>query len=260
MKYPKLTILLGVILLAALWVLIAGWEPAREDAGIAPLSSQPGQGPVFVIGGTRATGLEVVRILRTRGDQVTVLAREGSDASVAEALGARIVRGDAMQPEDLVAAFATDNYRAVISTLGGGVSGPGRPDFEGNRNAVDAARAAGIRRFLLISTIGAGESFDAAPFIARRFLAEVIVDKTRAEDFLKASGLGYTIIRPGGLLNHPSEGKSFLTPDTRAMSWIGRADLARLTVRALDDPRAIDQVFHAHDPNRTRFWSMFGGR
>ncbi|MCC5794716.1 MAG: SDR family oxidoreductase [Chromatiales bacterium] len=260
MRYPKLTVFLAIVVIIVAWILISGHEPARENAGLAPMSGQPGEGPVFVIGGTRGTGLEIVRILRERGENVAILAREGSSTAAAEALGARIVRGDAMNPPDLQAALADGGYRAVISTLGGGVRGGPRPDFEGNRNAVDAARAAGIRRFVLVTVIGAGESYRAAPFIARRFLAEVIVDKTRAEDFLKTSGLDYTIIRPGGLLNHPAEARSFLTPDTRAMSWIGRQDLARLTVQALDDPAAVDQVYHAHDPDRTRFWAMFSGR
>jgi len=261
MRYRIVGILLGIILLVVAWVLIAGHEPQREDAGLAPMAASAGDGAVFVIGGTRATGLEIVRILRDRGEEVAVLARPGSDTAAAERLGARIVRGDAMQPDELRAALANGPYRAVISTLGGGARGGGpRPDYEGNRNAVDAAREAGVRRFLLVTVIGAAESHKAAPFMARRFLAEVIVDKTRAEQHLKTSGLDYTIIRPGGLLNNPAEAEAFLSPDTRAMSWIGRPDLARLVVQALDDPRAIDQVYHAHDPNRTRFWAMFSGR
>jgi len=40
------------------------------------------------------------------------------------------------------------------------------------------------------------------------------------------------------------------------MSWIRRADLARLAVQALDDPAAVNQVYHAFDPDRTRFWSI----
>jgi uncharacterized protein YbjT (DUF2867 family) len=251
-----LTIFLIVLVALVLWVLLSGIEGERADAGLVPLSTQPGAGAVLVIGGTRATGLEVVKVLRSRGDEVAVLARPASDASAAEKLGARIVRGDAMNPAELAAAMAAGPYRAVVSTLGArAVDGP-RPDFEGNRNAVDAAKAAGIRRFVLVTVIGAGESLAAAPWIARRFLKNVIVDKTRAEDYLRASGLDYTIIRPGGLLDKEAGGRAYLTGDTRAMSWIRRADLARLVVQALDDPKAAGKVYHAHDPDRTRFWAI----
>lgn len=256
MRYPKLTIFLGIVLALVVWLLVSGIEGERPDAGLAPVSAQPGSGAVLVVGGTRATGLEVVRVLRARGDEVVVLARPSSDAGEAERLGARIVRGDAMNPADLSAALASGSFRAVVSTLGArSVDGP-RPDFEGNRNAVDAARAAGVRRFVLVTVIGAGESYEAAPWIARRFLDPVIVEKTKAEDHLKASGLDWTIIRPGGLLDKEAEQRAYLTEDTRAMSWIRRADLGRLVVQSLDDPKAIGKVYHAHDPDRTRFWAI----
>jgi uncharacterized protein YbjT (DUF2867 family) len=260
MKYPKLTIFLGLLLVLVAWVLISGMEGDRPKAELNPVSATPGTGSVLVIGGTRATGLEVVRLLRARGEEVVVLVRTSSDASAAEALGARIVRGDAMNPPDLTAALtavpAAGGFRAIVSTLGAtSVDGP-RPDFEGNRNAVDAARVAGVKRFVLVTMIGAGESFNATPAIARYFLRKVTPEKTKAEDYLKTSGLDYTIIRPGGLLNKEAQGKAYLTDDTRAMSWIRRADLAALVVQALDDPRSIGKVYHAFDPDRTRFWSI----
>jgi uncharacterized protein YbjT (DUF2867 family) len=256
MRYPKLTILLGLMAVLIGWFLIAGMEGERAAAVLDPPDGGPGTGAVLVIGGTRATGLEIVRLLRARGDEVVVLARPGSDASGAEALGARIIRGDAMNPADLTAALAGGQVRAVISTLGArDVKGP-RPDFDGNRNAVDAARAAGVNRFILVTVIGAGDSYEASPWIARRFLDVVMREKTKAEDYLKTSGLAYTIIRPGGLLDKEAQGRAYLTEDTGSMSWIRRADLARLSVQALDDDRSIGKTYHAFDPDRTRFWSI----
>lgn len=256
MRYPKLTIFFGAVLVLAAWLLIAGIEGKREVAVLNPANSTPGVGAVLVIGGTRATGLEVVRLLRARGDEVVVLVRLGSDAGAAEQLGARVVRGDAMNQPDIIAALATGQFRAVVSTLGARAVKGTRPDFEGNRNAVDAARSAGVTRFALVTVIGAGDSHAASPWIARRVLDAVIKEKTKAEDYLKTSGLDYTIIRPGGLLNKEAQGRAYLTEDVRSMSWIRRADLARLIVQALDDPRAIGKTYHAFDPDRTRFWSI----
>lgn len=256
MKYPKTTFFLGAILILIAGVLLSGIEPDRERAALDPVAATSGTGAVLVIGGTRATGLEVVRILRARGDDVVVLARPSSDITAVEQTGARLVRGDAMNPADLTAAFAAGPIRAVVSTLGGtSLEGP-RPDFDGNRNAVDAARFAGVKRFVLVTVIGAGESFKAAPWVARYFLRNVIPDKTKAEDYLKTSGLDWTIVRPGGLLDKGAQGRAYLTEDTRAMSWIRRSDLGALTVQALDDPRAISRTYHAFDPERTRFWSI----
>lgn len=260
MKYPKLTLFLGLLMVYAAWVYISGIEGERPKADLKTVSATAGTGAVLVIGGTKATGLEIVRLLRARGDDVVVLARPASDASAAEALGARIVRGDALNPADLTAALAAvppgGGFRAIVSTLGStSVEGP-RPDFDGNRNAVDAARFAGVKRFVLVTMIGAGESLSVMPAVARYFLRKVTPEKTKAEDYLKTSGLDFTIIRPGGLLNKEAQGKAYLTEDTQAMSWIRRADVALLAVQALDDPRAIGKVYHAFDPDRTRFWSI----
>jgi uncharacterized protein YbjT (DUF2867 family) len=256
MRRPKLTIFLGLVALWVAWVAISGMEGDRPRADLAPLLAAPGVGPVLVIGGTRGTGLEIVRVLRARGDDVVALVRPASDASGPEELGARIARGDALNPEDLTAALGMGRFRAIISTIGArGLDGP-RPEFDGTRNAVDAARAAGVKRFLLITVIGAGDSHDAAPAISRYFLRNVTPEKTKAEDYLKTSGLDFTIIRPGGLLDKEAQGRAYLTEDTRSMSWIRRADLAALTVQALDDPRASGKIYHAFDPDRTRFWSI----
>jgi uncharacterized protein YbjT (DUF2867 family) len=251
-----MTIFLGVVLVLLGWLLVSGIEGKREAAVLDPPAATPGVGAVLVIGGTRATGLEVVRLLRARGDEVAVLVRPESDGSAAEQLGARILRGDALNQPDIAAALASGQFRAVVSTLGTRTTKGLRPDFEGNRNAVDAARSAGVKRFVLVTVIGAGDSHAAAPWIARRILDTVMKEKTKAEDYLKTSGLDYTIIRPGGLLEKEAQGRAYLTEDTRSMSWIRRTDLARLTVQALDDRRAIGKTYHAFDPDRTRFWSI----
>lgn len=256
MRYPKTIGFLTLLTALVLWLLLSGIEKPHADAGLASVSGQPGSGAILVIGGTRGTGLEVVKILRSRDEDVVVLARPSSHAGEAERLGARIARGDALIPADISAALATTRFRAVISTLGGRRGNARPPDFEGNRNAVDAAKAAGADRFILVTVIGASESREAAPWITRRLFKELTAEKTAAEEYLRASGLDYTIIRPGGLLGKEAQGRAYLTEDVQAFSWIRRADLARLIVQALDDPSAIGRAYHAFDPDRSRFWSV----
>jgi nucleoside-diphosphate-sugar epimerase len=187
-------------------IFVSGMEGDRPRAGLAPASATAGAGSVLVIGGTRGTGLEIVRLLRARGEDVVALVRPESDASGPEALGARIARGDALNAADLSAALGAGQFRAIVSTLGArSLDGP-RPEFDGTRNSVDAARAAEVRRFILITVIGAGDSHDAAPALSRYVLRNVTPEKTKAEDYLKTSGLDFTIIRPGGLLNKEAQG------------------------------------------------------
>lgn len=222
----------------------------RRTANVA------GSGGVLVFGGTRGTGLEVVRQLMARGDSVTALVRSGSDRDELVRLGVKIVEGDALNEPDVARAMQSGRFRAVISTLGcQGCESP--PDFIGNRNVSDAARAAGVDRMVLVSTIGAGDSAGAPPWIARWILKDVIVLKTRAEEHLAGSGLDYTIIRPGGLKDDAATGRGELTEDREAMGIINRADVAALIVRCLDDPATIGRTYAALDPGMQWPWDLF---
>jgi uncharacterized protein YbjT (DUF2867 family) len=208
---------------------------------------------VIVFGGNRATGLEVVKSLVARGEKVTVMVRPTSDTTELKKLGVNLVEGDAMDSEKIAKAAASQYFAAAVSTLGGGGDPALRPDFTGNKNAVDAAIAAKIPRFVLVTVIGPGKSYDATPYFARMALRSVIPLKEQAENYLIASGLKYTVIRPGGLLNQPAEGKSVLTEDASKFSWMIRADLGKLTADAVYDPAAVNKVYTAFDPTRDSF-------
>jgi putative NADH-flavin reductase len=190
--------IIGYILLA-LVALVASYVFWLSGSSHVPVNvlkpaayTAPG-GPIIVFGGSRATGLEIVRLLRERGEDVTVAVRASSDTSALQALGVRTVTADVLNAAEVSAALASAPYKAVISTIGTSRGDQAnRPDYVGNRNIIDAAKAVGARRFLFITVIGAGESAETAPLPARRALAEVIKLKTQAEDHLKASGLDWT--------------------------------------------------------------------
>ena len=76
----------------------------------------------------------------------------------------------------------------------------------------------------------------------------MLEEKTLGENYLMASGLDYTILRPGGMTHDPASGTAIRTEDRRVMGVINRADLARLVVDCLDDPLSIGKVFHTVDP------------
>jgi uncharacterized protein YbjT (DUF2867 family) len=72
--------------------------------------------------------------------------------------------------------------------------------------------------------------------------------KTKAEDYLRVSGLDYTILRPGGMNSDLPSGAAIKTVDHTVMGIISRADLGALLVDCLDDDDTIGQTFHAIDP------------
>lgn len=257
LKWVGYTVLALVLLVVAyvFWLSGSSHEPAKVREATSYVS--PG-GSILVFGGNRATGLDIVRKLRERGEAVTVAVRPTSDTRELQALGVTTVIADALDAEQVRAAFAATPYAAVISTLGTSRGDQAkRPDFIGNRHVIDAAREAGVRRFVFITVIGAGESAGTEPLPARRFLAEVIRLKTQAEDHLKASGLEYTIIRPGGLGDVSATGTAVLAEDPKAFSYIARSDLAELAVQALGDPSTIGKTYSAYDPSRRVLWDLY---
>ena len=151
--------------------------------------------------------------------------------------------------DDVRRVFAETKVRAVVSTLGGRRGDTPRPDFIGTKTFVDAAKVAGVKRLVLVTAIGAGDSLATLPQAVKDQLAEVLVLKTQAEDYLAKSGLDYTVIRPGGLRNVPDGGRAILTLDHKTLSSISRAEVARLTIGAIDDPAAVNKIFHSHDPS-----------
>lgn len=207
-------------------------------------------GGILIFGATRETGLEVARLLAARGEAVTALVRPGSDASAVEALGVQVVRGDALQPADVDAAFAAGSFRAVVNSLGGQRGEP-RPDFDGSRNVVDAALRAGVKRLVMVTAIGAGDSRTAVAPKVLEILGEVLALKTQAEQNLQDSGLDFTILRPGGMTSDPASGTAVMTEDHQRMGVINRADLAALVVGCLDDDATIGRIYHTVDPEIT---------
>ena len=221
----------------------------------SPLAVSADPRPVLVFGATGQTGLELIRLLRARGDAVTAAVRASSDRSELEALGVDFVVADALDAEAVRVAAASDDFRAVVSAMFCAQCTPSVDDV-GNINVADGAKAAGIPRTLLVSTIGAGDSYESANLISRYILREILPRKTAAENHLLESGQGYTIVRPGGLLLGAPTGRGYVSEDRKAFGFIKRSDLARLLVAALDDPGTLNKVLAAADPEITMPWGV----
>ena len=253
-----LTLVVALGLLVASYVFWFSGSSHEPQNILARSNYESPQGNILVFGGTRATGLGIVQQLVAKGEDVTVAVRATSDTRELEALGVTTVVADALNAEEVRTAFQAGNFATVISTLGTTRGDQAkRPDYIGNRNVIDAAVEAGTQRFIFITVVGAGDSYDAAPLPARNFLREVITLKTQAEDHLRASGLDYTIIRPGGLTDRQASGTAVLAEDPQAFSYIARTDLANLAVEALGNPATIGKTYAAYDPSRRTMWGMY---
>jgi len=106
-----------------------------------------------------------------------------------------------------------------------------------------------VKKFILVSSIGSGNSVVALPPQALETLKPVLIEKEKAEQYLIESGLIYTIIRPGGLKSEPATGNGVLTEDPRVAGTIHRADVAQLVCRCLESDAANNKVLSALDRN-----------
>jgi uncharacterized protein YbjT (DUF2867 family) len=206
----------------------------------------PAAADTLIFGGTRGVGLETARLIAAAGEAVTVMVRDTSDLTELNKIdGVDLAYGDALVPATIAAAFESGEFDAVVSTLSGNPKVGYAVDSVGSINAIDGAKAAGAQRFILVSSIGVGESANAIPPKVLEVLGAVLVEKAKAESYLTESGLDYTVIRPGTLLNKPANGLGMLTQDTSVTGIIRRVEVARLVVEAISDPATVGNVYTA---------------
>jgi len=206
---------------------------------------------VLVIGGTRGTGSLIVRSLERQKVPVRVLARGRAKAVALFSSSVEVIAGDITQPHTLPHAIRGASH--IVFTAG---CRSGHPvgeaqirttEYEGVLNTLTAARDAGFDgRFLYMTSSGVhARSFWSISL--NLYKGNTLVWRARAEAEIRASGLAYTIIRTGVLLNravgtHPIR----LTQEPLPLSpfyRIARADVAEAFVAALDHPRTIRTTF-----------------
>lgn len=206
---------------------------------------------ILVIGGTRGTGLLIAQLLDRQGLPVRVLARDSVRA--AERLGptVQVVAGDITKEDTISPAVEAASH--IIFTAG---CRSGRPvseaqvkatEYHGVLNTLAAARRAGFAgRFLYMTSSGVTTRSFSTLFL-NLYKGNTLVWRRRAEDELRASGLDYTIIRTGVLLNRSSGQRAIeVTQAALPLSLryrIARADVAESFVAAIDHPRAIRTTF-----------------
>ena len=186
------------------------------------------KGRVLVVGATGRTGRHVVEILHKRGVQLRLLVRDREFAEAAFGDDLDFVEGDALTAD--LGPILTD-VDAIISTLGSrDVHGGGlrKIDLPATLRLAAAAKEAGLAHFVLCSTIGAVPTAGVPPQMLEWF-----APKGEAEAGLRASGVPFTIVRPGGLFDG-------LTDDPR---MIDCQQVAQALVGALTRPDAIGATF-----------------
>ena len=199
---------------------------------------------VLVVGATGSIGRLVVAEALRQGHAVRALAR-GVDRARRLPDAAEVVIGDVTKPETLAVAVA--GIDAIVLTLGsdgGGKAGAEAVDYGGVRNVLTAIGAA-TPRVALMTSIGVTDRIG-----AYNRSTEAHDWKRRAERLVRASGLAYTIVRPGWFdMNGPDQHRlDLLQGDTRhagdpSDGVIARAQIAQVLVASLASDAARGKTF-----------------
>jgi len=207
--------------------------------------AQDDQPLIVVIGASGRTGRLVLEGLTKRDLRIRALSRDTAKASADIGGNYEWVQADVTQPETLVMALQDSDI--IISTIGAkpgkGPDGPESVVYKGVINLVDEAKRAGTRHIIYMSSIGAGGSQHFSTVFLNLFMNKTMKWKSLGEEYIRNSGIDFTIVRPGGLYGDPgTQGIKFDQGD-KIIGAIPRGDVASVLVESVYNPDAINKTF-----------------
>jgi uncharacterized protein YbjT (DUF2867 family) len=197
---------------------------------------------IVIAGGHGKIALRLASVLAAGGHTAVALVRNPDHVADVEAAGATAVLADleTTSPPEL-AEHLVDADAVVFAAGAGPGSGAARKDTVDRGGAVllaDAAGLAGVRRYLLVSSMGAGAE---PPAGTDDVFAAYLRAKTAAEDDLRGRDLDWTILRPGGLTDDAGTGRVHLAPRV-PRGQVPRDDVAAVLAELLAEPRSAGRV------------------
>jgi uncharacterized protein YbjT (DUF2867 family) len=196
---------------------------------------------VAIAGGHGQIALQLTRMLHARGDRVRSLIRNPDHGDDVRAAGGEPVVCDLEAADDQTVAEAIEGADAVVFAAGAGPgSGSERKltmDLGGAVKLIAAAKGAGIRRYVIVSSRRADPDARGDDTFSVYLRA-----KGQADAELAASGLDHTIVRPGRLTDAPGTGRVSAAADTGDGS-IPREDVAAVLAAVLAEPGTIGATF-----------------
>jgi uncharacterized protein YbjT (DUF2867 family) len=197
---------------------------------------------VAVAGGHGKIALRLLRLLAERGDGARGLIRNLDHAADLEAVGATPVGADLENLDDHALARSIAGVDAVVFSAGAGPgSGPARKrtvDYGGAVKLIHACHMSRVSRYVMVSAMGvhdpAARGADMTPYYSAKLEADLA---------LAASGLEYTIVRPGRLTDGPGTGRIQASPRLEHGGQVSRDDVAATLLGCLDEPNTVGKQF-----------------
>jgi uncharacterized protein YbjT (DUF2867 family) len=206
---------------------------------------------ILIVGGSGFLGREVAKLLLSQGKQVRVLVRIPAKVEDLQQAGAEVIQGDLINQPSLTRACQGIErvLAAANSFLGKGKNKAEAVDEAGHRALIDAAKASGVTHFVYMSMLG----------VSPDHLFDYARMKYSIEQYLKASGLSYTILRSAWYMEqnvYLYNGKSILESGktsllgngTKPRNFIAVRDVAQFAVLAMLDPKLKNRTIDIGGP------------
>ncbi|MBP0604697.1 SDR family oxidoreductase [Aeromonas sanarellii] len=206
----------------------------------------------LIFGASRGLGRAFTDQALRQGHRVVALVRSPEMAAELNTLGVEVVQGDALDAAAVTQACLLAGSEAqVVSTLGS-FRQTQPVDYQGNRHVIDAMERAGLKRLLLVTSLGCGDSWQYLPERAREAFGHEVRLKSLAESWLQTSTLDWTILRPAGLQDGEATGQAELSQNKELHGLVRRQDVAIRGMQLLTDPQALGQIYAIADPSFSR--------
>lgn len=193
---------------------------------------------VLIVGANGTTGKQIVMKLKdsSKFEPVAMVRKEDQKAQF-ETENIQTILGDL---EKDLTHVVKDVDRVVFAAGSGGGTSDEKTiviDQESAKRLIDVSKLSGIKKFVMLSSIGAGHPEDSDS------LQVYLKAKHLADEHLKASGLTYTIVRPGTLKNDDAVGKIETRDQFEEGGKISRADVAETLATVVSDDYAQNAIF-----------------
>ncbi len=196
-----------------------------------------------LFGATGGTGEQIVQQALAAGHSLRVLVRDPAKLARADAK-LTVITGNVLTQADVDKTVV--GVDAVVCALGNTSNNPAMVVSTGTQNVITAMQQKGIRRLLVVTSLGVGDSKSQVPFAFRllmmTLLRKAMQDKEVQEELVRNSGLAWTIVRPGGLTDGPHTGTYQFGIDPKLTGRVARADVADFILRELSRNAFVGQA------------------
>lgn len=193
---------------------------------------------ILVVGANGTTGKEIVNLLnQSQYFEPYAMVRKPEQEEQFKSKGIKTILADL--EEDV--SNTTNGMDKVIFAAGSGGKKVKEVDENGAKKIIDASKKDGIKKFVMLSSMGADQPEEADQ------LKDYLKAKHNADMYLKDSGLNYAIVRPGSLNNNKLSNKIELSEKLNKRGEISRSDVAQVLARVANDDVANNETFEIID-------------